>query len=85
MKKLASICLYGLLLGAASCAGGGAEREPTADSKEQAGNSKLKCLTVCDRWKKDCRISVNATSGAGGPRQCRRYCAKYGKDCRVVR
>lgn len=38
--------------------------------------NKKQCVTVCDKWGKDCVINPNT-----GVRKCRRTCKSFGKEC----
>lgn len=44
-------------------------------AKETSGKEK-QCVTVCDKWGKDCIINPNT-----GVRKCRRMCKSFGKEC----
>ena len=51
------------------------ESDPLVLPDEHQGEEKT-CLTVCQRWAKDC--TINPRTGA---RKCRRVCKQFGEEC----
>ena len=43
---------------------------------KETSEKEKQCVTVCDKWGKDCIINPNT-----GVRKCRRMCKSFGKEC----